>query len=110
MIRYDEYVLAVALTVARWHRPVWSDTQRRAACRCGADLPCQARERVVRRRDWPGHRQVVRVLAEHPRDTGGFCGRCRMGYGLVRYPCSPVRIAVHTFMTELGDRILDGLR
>ncbi|HEY0697484.1 MAG TPA: hypothetical protein VGD43_06705, partial [Micromonospora sp.] len=84
--------------------------RRRVACRCGADLPCRARRAALNRRDWPSHRQVVRVLAEHPRDPDGFCGRCRMGYGLVRYPCSPVRIAVQTFATELGDRILDSLR
>jgi hypothetical protein len=50
------------------------------------------------------------VVAEHPRDPNGHCAKCRMTYGLVRYPCKAVRLAVQTFATELGERILEKLR
>ena len=54
-VSYDEYVLAVALTLARRHRPVWSWRKWRRICRCGADLPCRARHRIpINRGHWPG--------------------------------------------------------
>lgn len=79
-------------------------------CRCGSDFPCEARQRVLRREEWPAHRELSRTLAEHTPNGQGFCANCRMRQGLVCYPCQPVRLAVHTFAAELGDRILDGLR
>ncbi|WP_165440064.1 hypothetical protein [Micromonospora kangleipakensis] len=54
-VSYEEYLLAVALTLARRHRPVrcW----RRWRCRCGADLPCRTRHRIpIGRGHWPGER------------------------------------------------------
>lgn len=45
-VAYGTYLLAVALTLARRHRPVWSWRRWRWVCRCGADLPCPARHRV----------------------------------------------------------------
>lgn len=62
------------------------------------------------REDWPAQHEVTRVVAEHPRDPNGHCAKCRMAYGLVRYPCKAVRLAVQTFATELGERILEKLR
>ena len=54
-VSYDEYVLAVALTLARRHRPVWSWRKWRRICRCGAELPCRARHRIpINRGHWPG--------------------------------------------------------
>ncbi|TCB92100.1 hypothetical protein E0H26_24285 [Micromonospora zingiberis] len=53
-VSYDEYVLAVALTLARRHRPVWSWQHWRRICQCGADLPCRARHRIpINRGHWP---------------------------------------------------------
>ncbi|GAA2704682.1 hypothetical protein GCM10010429_12220 [Micromonospora olivasterospora] len=53
-VSYDEYVLAVALTLARRHRPVWCWRRWRRVCRCGADLPCRARHRIpINRGHWP---------------------------------------------------------
>lgn len=45
-VAYEEYLLAVALTLVRPHRPVWSWRRWRRVCRCGADLPCHARHRI----------------------------------------------------------------
>jgi hypothetical protein len=51
---YDDYVLAVALTLARRHRPVWSWRHWRRICRCGADLPCSSRHLIpINRGHWP---------------------------------------------------------
>lgn len=53
-VSYDEYVLAVALTLARRHRPVWSWRHWRRTCRCGADLPCRNRHLIpINRGHWP---------------------------------------------------------
>nr|WP_231926455.1 hypothetical protein [Micromonospora siamensis] len=52
---YDAFLLAVALTLARRHRPVWSWRRWRRVCRCGADLPCHVRHRLpIGRGHWPG--------------------------------------------------------
>ena len=52
-ISYGEYIAAVALVLARRHRPVWSWRKQRQVCRCGADLPCRARLRIqVNRGRW----------------------------------------------------------
>ncbi|KAB1935040.1 hypothetical protein F8271_22205 [Micromonospora sp. ALFpr18c] len=57
-VPYDDYLLAVALTLARRHRPVWSWRRWRRVCRCGADLPCRVRHRIpIRRGHWPGEEQ-----------------------------------------------------
>ncbi|MFG2054514.1 hypothetical protein ACGFI9_10805 [Micromonospora sp. NPDC048930] len=54
-VSYEEYLLAVALTLARRHRPVWCWRRWRRVCRCGADLPCHARHRIpINRGHWPG--------------------------------------------------------
>ncbi|OKI46390.1 hypothetical protein A6A27_37225 [Micromonospora sp. CB01531] len=54
-VSYEEYLIAVALTLARRHRPVWSWRKWRRICRCGADLPCHARHRIpINRGHWPG--------------------------------------------------------
>jgi hypothetical protein len=111
VIRYDEYLLAAALTLARQHRPVWSRDRLKLRCRCGADFPCASRGRALRRVDWPAHREVGQVLREHRADDDRYCIRCRTEAGrLVTYPCPPVEAAVRTFATELGERLLDGLR
>lgn len=110
MIRYEEYLLAVGLTLARRHRPVWSHERRRVVCRCGSDMPCRSRRKLVSRDDWPAHRELSTLLTVHTKGAEDFCTRCRMGYGLVAYPCQPVRVAVRTFGTELAERLLDGLR
>lgn len=53
-VSYDEYVIAVALTLARRHRPIWSWRHWRRICRCGADLPCRSRHRIpISSRHWP---------------------------------------------------------
>ncbi|QGN50086.1 hypothetical protein ACN26Y_00060 [Micromonospora sp. WMMD558] len=58
-VSYDGYLLAVALTLARRHRPVWSWSLWRRVCRCGAELPCHARHRIpIRRGHWPGEEQT----------------------------------------------------
>jgi hypothetical protein len=109
MIRYDEYLVAVAVTLARRHRPIWSRELARTVCRCGSELPCRVRESMLRRNDWPAHRQLARVLTEHTRGPGDSCTRCRMASRPVDYPCGAVTVAVRTFAEELADRILDGL-
>ncbi|MEV6695231.1 hypothetical protein AB0M35_27535 [Micromonospora sp. NPDC051196] len=54
-IRYDDYLIATALTLARRHRPIWSWTHWRRVCRCGAELPCRTRHRIpINRGHWPG--------------------------------------------------------
>ncbi|MEH0819775.1 MULTISPECIES: hypothetical protein [unclassified Micromonospora] len=58
-VSYEDYVVAVALTLARRHRPVWSWRRCRRICRCGAELPCRARHRIsIRRGHWPGEEQT----------------------------------------------------
>jgi hypothetical protein len=53
-VSYGEYLSAVAMTLARRHRPVWSWQRWRRICRCGSDLPCHARHRVpINRGHWP---------------------------------------------------------
>ncbi|PYC73514.1 hypothetical protein C7C45_06480 [Micromonospora arborensis] len=53
-VTYDEYVIAVALTLARRHRPIWSWRHWRRVCRCGADLPCRSRHLIpINRGHWP---------------------------------------------------------
>ncbi|MFG3696598.1 hypothetical protein ACGF5C_01545 [Micromonospora sp. NPDC047620] len=57
-VSYDDYLLAVALTLARRHRPVWSWRRWRRICRCGSELPCRARHRTpICRGHWPGEEQ-----------------------------------------------------
>ncbi|MEH1017677.1 hypothetical protein V6U90_31960 [Micromonospora sp. CPCC 206060] len=42
------------MTLARRHRPVWSWQRWRRVCRCGNELPCQARHRIpINRGHWP---------------------------------------------------------
>ena len=51
---YEGYLLAVASTLVRRHRPAWSWRKWRWVCRCGADLPCRNRHRVpINRGHWP---------------------------------------------------------
>ncbi|MGC4769138.1 hypothetical protein ACLQ25_09155 [Micromonospora sp. DT44] len=51
---YEEYLVAVALTLARRHRPAWSWSRWRYACRCGSDLPCRTRHRIpISHAHWP---------------------------------------------------------
>ncbi|MCW3842209.1 hypothetical protein ONA70_19110 [Micromonospora yasonensis] len=58
-VSYDDYLLAVALTLARRHRPVWSWQRWRRTCRCGAELPCRAQHRIpMRCGHWPGEEQA----------------------------------------------------
>lgn len=53
-VSYDAYLLAVALTLTRRHRPVWSWRHWRRICRCGGDLPCRSRHRIpISRGHWP---------------------------------------------------------
>lgn len=50
---YDEFLSAVALRLARLHRPMWSWVRWRWVCRCGSELPCRARHRVpIGREGW----------------------------------------------------------
>ncbi|MFF4809868.1 hypothetical protein ACFY03_16810 [Micromonospora chersina] len=54
-VSYDQYLSAVAMTLARRHRPAWSWRKWKWTCRCGADLPCRNRHRIPINRDhWPG--------------------------------------------------------
>ncbi len=54
-VSYEEYLLAVAMTLARRHRPVWCWRRWRRVCRCGAELPCRARHQIpINRGHWPG--------------------------------------------------------
>ncbi|MEV4758594.1 hypothetical protein AB0J86_26305 [Micromonospora sp. NPDC049559] len=49
-VTYGEYLTAVALTLARRHRPLWLVNR----CACGAILPCHATHRIPISRDhWP---------------------------------------------------------
>ncbi|WP_341717871.1 hypothetical protein QQG74_29295 [Micromonospora sp. FIMYZ51] len=53
-VTYDEYLLGVARTLARRHRPTWNHILKRVNCRCGRDLPCPIRHRVpINRGHWP---------------------------------------------------------
>ncbi|MFY1695658.1 MULTISPECIES: hypothetical protein [unclassified Solwaraspora] len=54
VVSYDEYLFAVAATLARRHRPQWSWRHWRRTCRCGAELPCRVLHRVpINRGHWP---------------------------------------------------------
>ncbi|KXK60840.1 hypothetical protein AWW66_16735 [Micromonospora rosaria] len=60
-VSYDEYVLRVALTLARRHRTVWSWRRWRRVCRCGAELPCRQRHKLpLNRGHWPEPEQTTR--------------------------------------------------
>lgn len=51
---YEGYLLAVASTLVRLHRPAWSWRKWRWVCRGGAELPCRNRHRVpINRGHWP---------------------------------------------------------
>lgn len=53
-VSYEEYLIAVALTLARRHRPVWSWERWRRVCRCGSELPCRTTHRIpINRGHWP---------------------------------------------------------
>ncbi|ATO15545.1 hypothetical protein CO540_18255 [Micromonospora sp. WMMA2032] len=53
-VSYEEYLIAVALTLARRHRPVWSWERWRKVCRCGSELPCRTTHRIpINRGHWP---------------------------------------------------------
>lgn len=108
-VRYDDYVLAAGLALARRHRPVWSRERNGMTCRCGADLPCRITRLILARDEWPGHRQMTGTMTVHTRDAAGFCTHCRIGHRIVRYPCQPVRVAVRTFAADLAELILDNL-
>lgn len=57
-VRFDDYLLSTALTLARRHRPAWSWERWRYVCRCGADLPCRSRHRIpINRGHWPSEDQ-----------------------------------------------------
>lgn len=57
-ISYGQYLAAVAATLARRHRPVWSWIRWRYVCKCGDELPCRQRHKVpIGRRHWPGERE-----------------------------------------------------
>ncbi|WMF04539.1 hypothetical protein [Micromonospora robiginosa] len=58
-VPYEDYLLAIARTLVRRHRPAWSWRKWRWVCRCGADLPCRVRHRVpIGRSQWlPGERR-----------------------------------------------------
>lgn len=52
-LSYDQYVIAVALTLGRRHRPTWSWRKWKRICCCGSDLPCRSRHRVpISREHW----------------------------------------------------------
>ncbi len=54
-ITYDQFIAAVALTLARRHGPAWNRILKRVTCRCGRDLPCRVRHRLpIKRGHWPG--------------------------------------------------------
>ncbi|RKN32271.1 hypothetical protein D7044_13485 [Micromonospora musae] len=53
-VSYDQYVTAVAMTLAQRHRPAWSWRNWAWICRCGVDLPCRNRHRIpINRGHWP---------------------------------------------------------
>ncbi|GGM05282.1 hypothetical protein GCM10012279_23710 [Micromonospora yangpuensis] len=53
-ISYDEYLAAVALSLARTHTPGWNHILKRVTCRCGRDLPCEGRRPIpISRENWP---------------------------------------------------------
>ncbi|MCG5462379.1 hypothetical protein [Micromonospora sp. NPDC049645] len=55
---YDQYLIAVAMTLARRHRPAWSWPKWRWTCRCGAELPCRSRHRIpIKRTHWPAEEE-----------------------------------------------------
>lgn len=53
-VSYDQYLIAVAMTLARRHRPVWLWRKWKWTCRCSADLPCHSRHVIpINRGHWP---------------------------------------------------------
>jgi hypothetical protein len=53
-VSYGEYLSAVAMTLARRHRPLWLVRK----CACGGDLPCRATHRIpIRREHWPSQEE-----------------------------------------------------
>ncbi|TDC00057.1 hypothetical protein E1091_05675 [Micromonospora fluostatini] len=67
-VSYDSYLLAVAVTLARRHGPVWSWRRWRRVCRCGAELPCRSRHRVpINRGHWPEEESPRSVPASSAR-------------------------------------------
>ncbi|WP_320067647.1 hypothetical protein [Micromonospora sp. RTGN7] len=55
MVRYEEYVVAAALTLARRHKPVRPWIRWRNVCKCGNELPCRDRRRIpISSENWPG--------------------------------------------------------
>ncbi|SCE95286.1 hypothetical protein GA0070558_115101 [Micromonospora haikouensis] len=86
-VTYEEYVVAVALTLARRHRPVWSWKRWRRVCRCGAELPCRARHRIpIRRAHWPGEDGGRPGSGEDSRPGPGEVDRLGAGQGGRRRP------------------------
>ena len=54
-VSYDDYIAAVARTLARRHKPVWSWIRWRNVCKCGNELPCRSRHKIpINRGHWPG--------------------------------------------------------
>ncbi|MEU8023472.1 MULTISPECIES: hypothetical protein [Micromonospora] len=86
-VTYEEYVVAVALTLARRHRPVWSWKRWRRVCRCGAELPCRARHRIpISRAHWPGEDDARPGSGETGRPGPGEVDRLGAGQGGRRRP------------------------
>lgn len=57
-VTYDQYLIAVAMTLARRHRPAWSWQRWNWVCRCGAELPCHSRHRIpINRGHWPAEEE-----------------------------------------------------
>ncbi|MFI0795351.1 hypothetical protein ACH4OY_22135 [Micromonospora rubida] len=53
-VTYGQYLAAVAMTLARRHKPVWSWIRWRYVCKCGNELPCRHRHRIpISRGNWP---------------------------------------------------------
>ncbi|GGL99974.1 hypothetical protein [Micromonospora yangpuensis] len=82
-VSYDEYLLRVALTLARRHRSVWSWRRWRRVCRCGAELPCRQQHRVpINRGHWPDQEQPrsrnQRSLAEQMHEAEHNAARARI--------------------------------
>jgi hypothetical protein len=58
MVPYEEYLAAVAMTLARRHRPTWSWEKWRRVCGCGSELPCHTTHRIPISRDhWPSQEE-----------------------------------------------------
>lgn len=53
-VSYDEYLTAVALSLARRHRPLWGGRR----CVCGTALPCHRTHRPpIGREHWPAQEE-----------------------------------------------------